>query len=86
MTIETEIAPPALPGLAALFSATAALAACGGGGGDSGPAPTPTPAPAPTPAPVALTDGDAARFHGQAAFGVGSATSSADNAAVKTRG
>ena len=76
--IETEIE---LPGLAALFSATAALAACGGGG-DSGSAPTPAAASAPPPAPVALTDGEAARFLAQAGF----AASAADIAAVKTKG
>ena len=82
MTTDTEIAPPALPGWAALSSAAAALAACGGGGGDSGPAAAPAPTPAPTPAPALLTDGDAARFLGQAGF----AASTADMAAVKAKG
>jgi uncharacterized protein (DUF1800 family) len=86
MTVDTEIAPPALPGLAAVFSATATLAACGGGGGDSSLAPTPAPATAATPAPtsatVALSDGNAARFLGQAGF----AASTADIAAVKAKG
>ena len=36
MTMDTEIAPSALPGLAAVFSASAALAACGGGAGSGG--------------------------------------------------
>ena len=86
MTMDAEIAPPALPGWMALSSATAVLAACGGGAGDSAPAATPAPTPAPTPAappaPAMLTDGAAARFLGQAGF----AASTLEIAAVKAKG
>ena len=44
--------------------------------------PAPIPTPAPPPAPVGLTDGEAARFLGQAGF----AASTADIAAVKAKG
>ena len=78
--------PAASATTALLAGAAALLAACGGGGGDAAPGAAPAnPAPA-APSPVALTDADAARFLAQAAFGVGSAASTAELTAVKTLG